>query len=46
MMKIHSEIDKLKPIFEFKSPKYDKENDTRHRLKFNFAINLKFSYNP
>ena len=32
MMYIYSEIDKIKPIFEFKSPKNDKENDTRHRL--------------
>ena len=42
MMCIYSEIDKIKPIFAIKSPKKDKENDTRHRLNFNCAINLNF----
>ncbi len=42
MMCIYSEIDKIKPIFAIKSPKKDKENDTRYRLNFNCAINLNF----
>ena len=42
MMYIYSEIDKIKPIFAIKSPKKDKENDTRHRLNFNCAIDLNF----
>ncbi len=42
MMCIYSEIDEIKPIFAIRSPKKDKENDTRHRLNFNCALNLNF----
>ncbi len=36
MMYIYNEIDKIKPILQLK------ENDTRHRLNFNCAIDLNF----
>ncbi len=41
-MYIYSEIDKIKPIFAIKIPQKDKENDTRHRLNFNCAIDFNF----